>query len=116
MPERNCVTDELPPCIGDTFGGNPVRPDQVTITRAEYAAGNQELRVEAEECCVNSATMLWATVASTGEVIGILEFKGLIGNVAGKFEGRFSWPVNPSEIKVISSPAAGWNRSAVTLK
>ncbi len=103
------VVDELPECIGDDFGSNPPRPGQVRIDRAEYDADKDELRVEASLISPNS--MVWVTVASTGDVIGSLEDKG-----AGEFEGELSWPVNPQDINVISSPLGGWETSPVQLK
>ena len=109
------VVDTLPTCIGDTFGGNPPRPDRVTIEEVEYDAGKGELQIEATECCDGSSAMLWVTVASTGEVIGAMDLKGTRG-FSAEFEGELSWPVNPGQIKVISSPSGGWNISNVQLK
>jgi len=105
------IVDELPACLGDTFGSNPLRPDSVNIEKVEFKG--DELRVEATECCEAGDAMLWATVAATGEVIGALEFKGLEGSVGAKYEGRFDWPSNPQQINVISSPLGGWDTSAV---
>ena len=107
--ERNLpikVVDELPECIGDTFGGNPARPGQVRIDKVEYDAGKDELKVEARDFGTNP--MLWVTVAATGDVIGALTDEG-----GGKFKGELSWPVNPQQINVIRSPLGGWETAAV---
>lgn len=82
--------------------------DVVDITRAEYAADKQELRVEATT--TGQGATLTVYVTSSGDRIGTLRSLG-----GGKYGGQLSWPVNPESITVRSS-LGGSDTSAVTLK
>jgi hypothetical protein len=75
----------------------PTQPaDTVSITRAEYSAGNRELRLEATS--TNAGAVLRAYVTATNQLIGTLTNKG-----GGRYEGRFTWPSNPQNVTVRSS-------------
>ena len=65
--------------------------DSVSISRAEYDGGKEELRVEASSS--SSSATLTVYVTATDELIGTLS--------GGK--GQFSWPTNPENITVKSS-------------
>jgi len=69
--------------------------DTVTITRAEYRASKQQLRVEATS--TSSTASLTVYVTSAGQLIGTLRNNG------GRYSGQFSWPTNPQNITVRSS-------------
>lgn len=107
------VVDELPACTEEEMGTNPLRPDRVTIDRAEF--DGERLRVEATECCLaqfrEEPPMAWVTVAATGEVIGALEDEGPEGNFGKKFKGEFTLAEDPQQIKVIASPLGGWQQA-----
>jgi len=83
-------------------------PDSIVITKAEYAAGNRRLKVEATST-VTTAT-LQAFVTSSNQLIGTLANKG-----GGKFGGEFTQSVNPQSVTVRSSSGGSATR-AVTLK
>jgi trimeric autotransporter adhesin len=70
----------------------PAGSDTVTIERARYHAGDQELEVRAESS--NSSATLSVYVTATGEFIGTLDSNG---------RGEFDWPANPENITVQSS-------------
>jgi hypothetical protein len=70
--------------------------DTVTIQRAEYAVGNQELRVEATSTSSNATLQVFVT--STNQLIGTLQNDG-----GGRYSGRFSLSTNPQNITVRSS-------------
>jgi hypothetical protein len=70
--------------------------DTVSIQRAEYDAGKQELRVEATSTNTSAAVQVFVT--STNALIGTLQNDG-----GGRYSGRFSWPSNPQSITVRSS-------------
>jgi len=70
--------------------------DTVSITRAEYAVGNRQLRVEATSTRTNAT--LQAFVTSSNQLIGTLSNDG-----GGRLRGEFSWPVNPQNITVRSN-------------
>ena len=82
--------------------------DTVAIQRAEYAAGNQELRVEATSTSASATLQVFVT--STNTLIGTLQNDG-----GGRYSGRFSWPTNPQNITVRSSLGGSASRT-VTLK
>jgi hypothetical protein len=82
--------------------------DTVTIQRAEYAGGNQELRVEATS--TSASAILQVFVTSTNTLIGTLQNDG-----GGRYSGRFSWPSNPQSITVRSSLGGSATRT-VALK
>ena len=70
--------------------------DTVSIQRAEYDGGKQELRVEATS--TNASATVQVFVTSTNTLIGTLQNDG-----GGRYSGRFSWPSNPQSITVRSS-------------
>jgi hypothetical protein len=70
--------------------------DTVSIQRAEYAVGNQELRVEATSTSTSATLQVFVT--STNQLIGTLQNDG-----GGRYRGDFSWPANPQNITVRSS-------------
>jgi hypothetical protein len=82
--------------------------DTVTIQRAEYAVGNQELRVEATSTSTSATLQVFVT--STNTLIGTLHNDG-----GGRYSGRFSWPSNPQNITVRSSLGGSATRT-ITLK
>ena len=82
--------------------------DTVAIQRAEYAAGNQELRVEATSTSASATLQVFVT--STNQLIGTLQNDG-----GGRYSGRFSWSSNPQNITVRSSLGGSATR-AITLK
>src|SRR5512132_358044 len=65
---------------------NPPGADTVSITRAEYEAGNRRLRVEATS--TRATATLQVFVTSSGQLIGTLSNDG-----GGRYRGEFSWPV-----------------------
>jgi hypothetical protein len=71
-------------------------PDSVSITRAEYDAGNRRLRVEATSTNANATLQVFVT--SNGQLIGTLSNQG-----GGRYRAEFTWPVNPQSITVRSS-------------
>ena len=82
--------------------------DTVSIQRAEYSAGSDELRVEATGS--NASATLSVHVTSTNTFIGTLRNEG-----GGRYRGDFSWPTNPQNITVRSSLGGSASRT-VTLK
>jgi hypothetical protein len=70
--------------------------DTVTIQPADYFAIKHELRVAAKSS--NSAATLKVYVTSSGKLIGTLQSLG-----DGKYGGQHSWPVNPQNVRVVSS-------------
>jgi hypothetical protein len=82
--------------------------DTVSIQKAEYSAGNQELRVEATGS--NTGATLTVYVSATNTLIGTLSNDG-----GGRYRGEFDWPTNPQNITVRSSLGGSATR-AVTLK
>lgn len=86
----------------------PPATDTISIQQAEYAAGSRELRVQASS--TSSTVTLTVHVAATDALIGTLTSKG-----GGSYEGRFTWPTNPSTIRVKSSGGGSATRT-VTLK
>jgi hypothetical protein len=82
--------------------------DTVSIRLAEYAAGNQELKVEATS--TSGSATLQVFVTSTNQLIGTLQNDG-----GGRYRGTFDWPTNPQNITVRSSFGGSASRN-VTLK
>ena len=82
--------------------------DTVSITRAEYEAGNRRLRVEATS--TRSTATLRVFVTSTNQLIGTLSNNG-----GGRYRGEFAWPVNPQSITVRSN-FGGQATRTVTLR
>jgi hypothetical protein len=82
--------------------------DTVSIQRAEYSAGSDELRVEATGS--NASATLSVYVTSTNTFIGTLRNEG-----GGRYRGDFSWPTNPQNITVRSNLGGSASRT-VTLK
>jgi hypothetical protein len=66
------------------------------------------LRVEATSTSSNATLQVYVT--ATGALIGTLTSKG-----DGRYEGQFSWPTNPENIKVVSN-FGGNATKTVTLK
>jgi hypothetical protein len=87
---------------------NPPGTDTVSITRAEYEAGNRRLRVEATS--TRATATLQVFVTSSGQLIGTLSNQG-----GGRFRGEFAWAVNPQSITVRSN-FGGQATRAVTLR
>jgi len=87
---------------------SPPGTDTVSITRAEYEAGNRRLRVEATS--TRATATLQVFVTSSGQLIGTLSNEG-----GGRFRGEFSWPVNPQSITVRSN-FGGQATRTVTLR
>jgi hypothetical protein len=85
-----------------------VASDTVSIQRAEYSAGSDELRVEATGS--NASATLSVYVTSTNTFIGTLRNEG-----GGRYRGDFSWPTNPQNITVRSNLGGSASRT-VTLK
>lgn len=65
--------------------------DVVSILRAQYDGGKNELRVEASSSSAGALLAVFDTL--TGDMIGTLDSRG---------RGRLSWPVNPEVITVMS--------------
>jgi hypothetical protein len=82
--------------------------DKVAIQKAEYAAGNAQLSVEATS--TSSSATMQVFVASTGALIGTLGNDG-----GGRYRGQFTWPSNPQSI-VVKSSLGGSATIAVVLK
>jgi hypothetical protein len=82
--------------------------DTVSVTRAEYEAGNRRLRVEATS--TRSTATLRVFVTSTNQLIGTLSNNG-----GGRYRGEFAWPVNPQSITVRSN-FGGQATRTVTLR
>lgn len=82
--------------------------DTVSIQRAEYSAGNDELRVEATSTSANATLQVYVT--STNTLIGTLRNEG-----GGRYRGDFSWPTNPQNITIRSSLGGVASRT-VTVK
>jgi hypothetical protein len=96
---------------GPTPSPTPTRTptlDTVTIQIAEYAAGNQELKVEATSTSSNATLQLFVT--ATNQLIGTLQNDG-----GGRYRGTFTWPTNPQNITVRNSLGGSASRN-VTLK
>lgn len=70
--------------------------DTVIIQQADYFASKHELRVAAKSS--NSTATLEVYVTSSGELVGTLRNLG-----DGKYGGQLLWPVNPQNVKVVSS-------------
>jgi len=70
--------------------------DTVTIQQADYYASKHEFRVAAKS--TGSTATLRVNVTSSGELIGTLRNLG-----DGKYSGQLSWPVNPQNVRVVSS-------------
>jgi len=70
--------------------------DTVSIQQADYLASKHELRVAAKSS--NSTATLEVYVTSSAELIGTLRNLG-----DGKYSGQLSWPVNPHNVRVVSS-------------
>jgi VCBS repeat protein len=87
---------------------NPVGADTVSITRAEYEAGNRRLRVEATSTRANATLQVFVT--SSNQLIGTLSNDG-----GGRFRGEFPWTVNPQSITVRSN-FGGQATRTVTLR
>jgi hypothetical protein len=85
-----------------------VASDTVSIQRAEYSAGSDELRVEATGS--NASATLSVYVTSTNTFIGTLRNEG-----GGRYRGDLSWPTNPQNITVRSNLGGSASRT-VTLK
>jgi hypothetical protein len=96
------------PSLTPTRTPTTVASDTVSIQRAEYSAGNDELRVEATGS--NASATLSVYVTSTNTLIGTLRNEG-----GGRYRGDFSWPTNPQNITVRSSLGGSASRT-VTLK
>lgn len=71
--------------------------DTVAIQQADYFGNKDALRVAATS--TGSTATLQVYVTSTGELIGTV--KHYDGN---RYSGQFTWPVNPQNITVRSSP------------
>ena len=70
--------------------------DTVSIQQADYFVNKHELRLAAKSS--NSIATLKVYTTSSGELIGTLRNLG-----DGKYSGQFSWPVNPQNLRVVSS-------------
>ena len=70
--------------------------DTVTMQEADYFAGKHDLRLAAKSS--NSTATLKVYVTSSGELIGTSQNLG-----DGKYSGQLSWPVNPQNVRVVSS-------------
>ena len=104
-PPQGTSTPTRTPTPSPTATPRPV--DTVSITRAEYSAGNRELRIEATS--TNSSAVLSAYVTSTNQLIGTLTNNG-----GGRYEGRFTWPSNPQNITVRSSLGGSATQTVVS--
>lgn len=82
--------------------------DTLSITKAEYAAGNAQLTVEATSTSSNATLKVY--VAATGTLVGTLANAG-----GGAYKGQFSWPSDPQNITIKSS-LGGTATGTVTLK
>jgi hypothetical protein len=96
------------PSFTPTRTSTAVASDTVSIQRAEYSAGSDELRVEATGS--NASATLSVYVTSTNTLIGTLRNEG-----GGRYRGEFSWPTNPQNITVRSNLGGSASRT-VTLK
>ena len=85
-----------------------VATDTISIQRAEYSAGNSELRVEATGS--NASATLSVYVTSTNTLIGTLRNEG-----GGRYRADFSWSTNPQSITVRSNLGGSASRT-VSLK
>jgi hypothetical protein len=74
----------------------PPSTDTVRITRAEYDASKQKLRVEATSTGANATLQVFNT--SSGQLIGTLSNNG-----GGRYSGQLNTPLNPRSITVRSS-------------
>jgi hypothetical protein len=81
--------------------------DSVAVTRADYSAGSQQLRVEATS---TGAATLRVFVGTSTTLIGTLTDNG-----GGGYDGQFTWPNNPGTITVRSS-LGGSATASVTAK
>jgi hypothetical protein len=86
----------------------PAAADTVRGTRAEYSTASRSLRLEATS--TNNTATLQAFVTSSNQLIGTLSNAG-----GGKYKGDFSWPVNPVNVRFVSS-LGGTATMAVTVK
>ncbi|MGN6700426.1 MAG: hypothetical protein ACTHMR_19905 [Thermomicrobiales bacterium] len=82
--------------------------DSVAVQQAEYVVKDKVLSVQATGS--NTSATLRVYVTSSGALIGTLTNK-----VGGRYEGQFSWPVNPQNITVRSS-LGGAGTKGVTAK
>jgi hypothetical protein len=82
--------------------------DRVAIQTAEYRTSKRQLSVEATSS--NASATLTVSVASTGQVIGVLGNRG-----GGRYDGTFSVATNPQTI-VVKSSLGGSASRAVSLK
>jgi len=82
--------------------------DTVAIQLAEYASGNQQLRVEATSSSASATMQVFVT--ATNQLIGTLRNEG-----GGRYRGDFSWSSNPQNITVRSSLGGSASRT-VTVK
>ena len=86
--------------VGVTVGaGGSERPptaDTVNIKTADYRIRSNVLEVEATSTSPDATLTVRLTAA--GDLIGTLTR----GN-SGRYEGAFSWPVNPQQLTVVSS-------------
>jgi hypothetical protein len=82
--------------------------DTVAIQTAEYRVSKRQLKVQATSS--SSTAILSAYVSSSQALIGRLANVG-----GGKYQGQFTWPVNPVNITVKSS-FLGYATKNVTLR
>jgi uncharacterized membrane protein len=80
--------------------------DTVAIQLAEYASGNQQLRVEATSSSANATLQVFVTATNT--LIGTLRNDG-----GGRYRGDFSLSSNPQNITVRSSLGGSATRSVI---
>jgi hypothetical protein len=78
------------------------------IQLAEYASGNQQLRIEATSSSASATLQVFVT--ATSQLIGTLRNDG-----GGRYRGDFSLSSNPQNITVRSS-LGGSAARAVTVK
>lgn len=74
----------------------PTGTDTVAIQKADYVVSKRELTIQASS--TSQFANLDVYVTATGELIGLLANKG-----GGSYSGKFTVPVNPQNITVISS-------------
>jgi hypothetical protein len=104
MVSTSSSCTSLAATISGTYGGVArsagltvmTTPDTVTIQLADYFASKHELRVAAKS--TSSTARLQVFVTSSGALIGTLRNLG-----DGKYSGQLSWPVNPQNVRVVSS-------------
>lgn len=104
MVSTSSSCTSLAATISGTYGGVArsagltvmTTPDTVTIQLADYFASKHELRVAAKS--TSSTARLQVFVTSSGALIGTLRNLG-----DGKYSEQLSWPVNPQNVRVVSS-------------